>query len=451
MKKIAFLMSIIIVLVSFVPLSIFASNVSVYCNGSPLWFAEGAQIIDGQTFVPVTGLSSAFAFTYYWDASTYTVSLDSSYVDAWIQANNPLMTVAKNGYKYTMQMSAAPRVINGKLYVPLRTISEIFGYSVTWNPYVGAPSINSMTYTAGTIEADDITLNSFAPPQSVNIGSSYILSGTVYSQYGINRLNIMVVDSATGIIEINETAFNINSVSYNLGAIDNRIRFGGLSKGTKELRITVVNGFEGRKTWKYPFTVLQTFLPTPPAPSENVVQITPQYSQPTVSYGPAPAMLWPVPSSGLLTTIFWCDNPACHSNSGKASGHGALDIAANEGADVIAVMDGVVESQGFGTNENHQNGYGNFVRINHGNGYITQYSHLYSIYVIDGQWVSAGQVIGGVGNTGRSTGNHLDFFIIKDGSRVDPLLYLTLHPNIQCWESCDIPYFNAALSARGLR
>ena len=446
MKKIAFFIIIIILLMSFVPLNIFASNVSVYCNGNPLWFAEGAYIIGGQTFVPVTGLSTAFGFVYHWDASTSTVSLDSTYVDAWIQVNNPLMTVAKNGYKQTVQMPAAPQVINGKLYVPVRTISEIFGYSVTWNPMIGAPSINSISYTSGNIEASDITLYSFTAPQSINIGSSYILSGVVYSQYGLNRLNVMVVDVATGIIEINETAFNINNSSYNLAGIDNRIRFGGLSQGAKELRITVVNGFEGRKKFSYQFNILQSYVPEF---SENVVQVTPQYSQPSYSDVGAPMMLWPVPSSGLLTTIFWCDNPACHSNSGKASGHGALDIAANEGADVVAVMDGVVESQGFGTNENHQNGYGNFIRINHGNGYITQYSHLYSIYVTEGQRVTAGQVIGGVGNTGKSTGNHLDFFILKNGVRVDPLLYLTLHPNIQCWEPCDIPYFNAALSSRG--
>ncbi len=442
MKKILLFFCVIAFIFSASPISSMAENTSVYCNGSPLWFAEGPYIIDGNTFVHATGLSSAFAYTYHWDAATSSISMFSPSASAYIQANNPYITVTKNNYTYTMFLSAVPRIINGKFFVPLRTLAEIFEYSVAWNPVVGAASVNSLSYTNGQIESSDISVASFTPPQSISIGSSYILSGTVSSAFGINRLNVKVIDTNTGVAEINETEFNINSLNYNLNSIDSRIRFGGLSIGSKTLQFTVVNGFEGRKVFSYPFIVNRPEVPQ--------TIITPESGNSAqFSADPNAPMLWPVPSSGIVTTIFWCDNPECHSNSGKESGHGAIDISANEGASVIAVMDGVVESQGFGDGENQQTGYGNYIRIDHGNGYITQYSHLYSIYVTDGQKVNAGQIIGGVGNTGKSTGNHLDFFILKDGVRVDPLRYLTPHPNIRCWEDCDLPFFNEALREKG--
>ena len=161
-------------------------------------------------------------------------------------------------------------------------------------------------------------------------------------------------------------------------------------------------------------------------------------------------MLWPVPSSGLITTIFWCDNVFCHSNGGRVNGHSAIDIAASENADVIAVRDGVVISCGFGDYENGHSGYGNYIEVDHGDGVMTQYAHLYSIYVEAGQSVVAGQVIGGVGNTGNSTGNHLDFAIEKNGMRCDPLEYLNIPPDARCYESCDRVYFDKIMSERGI-
>jgi len=247
----------------------------------------------------------------------------------------------------------------------------------------------------------------------------------------LDRVNVKVLDKATTITEINETTFNINSTLYNLSDIDNRIPFGKLSKGAKTLQITCVDKYEQRQQFSYDFTIIE------PQPASSSTSST-------------DTMLWPVPSSGIITTIFWCDNIACHSNEGRVGGHGAIDIAANEGAPVIAVKSGIVKLSGFGTNENQKNGYGNFILLDHGNGLETQYSHLHEIYVTDGQYVNAGDTIGAVGNTGRSTGNHLDFYISKDGVRCDPLYYLNIPANATCYEPCDIKYFNAALASRGI-
>ena len=69
-------------------------------------------------------------------------------------------------------------------------------------------------------------------------------------------------------------------------------------------------------------------------------------------------------------------------------------------------------------------GYGNLIKIQHANGVVTVYGHCSALYVQAGQQVAQGQVIGAVGSTGRSTGNHLHFEIRKDGTALNPQNYL---------------------------
>lgn len=98
--------------------------------------------------------------------------------------------------------------------------------------------------------------------------------------------------------------------------------------------------------------------------------------------------------------------------------HSGIDIGAGHGAAVGAAAGGTVSSTGW------MGGYGNCVLINHGNGVSTRYAHLSQINVSSGQSVSSGQTIGRVGSTGRSTGPHLHFEVIVNGSTRNPLNYL---------------------------
>jgi murein DD-endopeptidase MepM/ murein hydrolase activator NlpD len=64
------------------------------------------------------------------------------------------------------------------------------------------------------------------------------------------------------------------------------------------------------------------------------------------------------------------------------------------------------------------------IEINHGNGYVTRYGHHEELLVTTGDVVKKGQPIGRMGSTGRSTGSHVHFEILKDGQQVDPARYI---------------------------
>jgi len=98
--------------------------------------------------------------------------------------------------------------------------------------------------------------------------------------------------------------------------------------------------------------------------------------------------------------------------------HAGLDFAAPSGTPIYATADGVVQAAGFNTD-----GYGNKVVINHGYGYQTLYGHMVRVKAKVGQRVKRGEVIGYIGSTGKSTGPHCHYEVIKRGTKVDPVYY----------------------------
>jgi murein DD-endopeptidase MepM/ murein hydrolase activator NlpD len=98
--------------------------------------------------------------------------------------------------------------------------------------------------------------------------------------------------------------------------------------------------------------------------------------------------------------------------------HAGLDFAAPSGTPIYATADGVVQAAGFNTD-----GYGNKVVINHGYGYQTLYGHMVRVKARAGQSVKRGEVIGYIGSTGKSTGPHCHYEVIKRGTKVDPVYY----------------------------
>lgn len=98
--------------------------------------------------------------------------------------------------------------------------------------------------------------------------------------------------------------------------------------------------------------------------------------------------------------------------------HGGVDFRGKIGDEVAATADGVVHKAKY------VKGYGKHVIIKHKKGYKTLYGHLSKISVIKGQKVVAGEKIGELGSTGRSTGPHLHYEIIKHGRRINPKKYV---------------------------
>lgn len=98
--------------------------------------------------------------------------------------------------------------------------------------------------------------------------------------------------------------------------------------------------------------------------------------------------------------------------------HKGVDFAGQMGSEVLAVATGVVTRAGPAS------GYGNLVEINHGNGYSTRYGHNQEILVTVGDTVTRGQPIALMGSTGRSTGPHVHFEVLRNGQQIDPLSFI---------------------------
>ena len=104
--------------------------------------------------------------------------------------------------------------------------------------------------------------------------------------------------------------------------------------------------------------------------------------------------------------------------TGRISMHTGVDYRARTGSPVMATADGVV------TMAKKNGSFGLMIEINHGNGFKTRYAHLSKMLVRRGSKIKRGEIIGLVGNTGRSTGSHLHYEVMFKKARRDPLHYV---------------------------
>ena len=120
------------------------------------------------------------------------------------------------------------------------------------------------------------------------------------------------------------------------------------------------------------------------------------------------SFVWPMPGYTYIT---------CYYGDG---GHRGIDIAGGGiyGKPIVAADGGKVIYSDW------MDSYGYCVFIDHGNGYSTRYAHCSSLAVSAGEYVEKGQIVGYVGSTGQSTGNHLHFEVYQNGTRVDPLNFV---------------------------
>ena len=116
--------------------------------------------------------------------------------------------------------------------------------------------------------------------------------------------------------------------------------------------------------------------------------------------------------AGVSSAYGWRTHPI----RGTKQFHRGIDYRGDEGAPVITTADGVVEYAGFHKNS----GFGNYIIVTHANGFKTHYGHLSRIDVKTGDFIEKGKVIGGIGSTGVSSGNHLHYEVSFVQRRLDP-------------------------------
>lgn len=123
---------------------------------------------------------------------------------------------------------------------------------------------------------------------------------------------------------------------------------------------------------------------------------------------------WPVKGGWVSSLFGYRTDPF----TGRRAYHSGMDIAARRQTPIQAAAAGVVVQAG------RDGGYGETVLLQHANGYSTRYAHTHEVLVERGQKIEKGEPIATVGSTGRSTGPHLHFEVLKDGRRVNPKDFL---------------------------
>jgi murein DD-endopeptidase MepM/ murein hydrolase activator NlpD len=158
----------------------------------------------------------------------------------------------------------------------------------------------------------------------------------------------------------------------------------------------------------YAFNLIRnsSLVPSRQAPALGLV--------PSADFGREPVpSIWPV--RGQISAGF---GQRLDPFSGEGVFHSGVDIRTPYGTRVESAGDGIVLQAGF------DSGYGNEIVVDHGFGMTTKYGHLSKIFIVVGQEVKRGQVIGAVGMTGKTTGPHLHYEVIVNDTPVNPMKYL---------------------------
>ena len=228
-------------------------------------------------------------------------------------------------------------------------------------------------------------------PQMTETGYNMYVGDELVIGQERQYLPVKVIYTETYQVEVPYETITTESDEYDWGTTKT-ITQG--SNGLKEVvaDVTYENGVEiGREILQE--TMLQEVV------NEEVVKGT-RLKDGSVAATATGTIMWPVPNYRYVSR--W-----------MSSSHKGADICAAYGTAILAADSGVVTASGYNA---AGSGYGYSIIINHGNGMTTLYAHCAELYVSAGTYVSQGQVIGAVGSTGQSTGNHCHFEIRINGA-----------------------------------
>lgn len=220
----------------------------------------------------------------------------------------------------------------------------------------------------------------------------------------INSLKVKTVSTLTTDVSVAYTVRQVktNSKPQGYSQVTTAGKYG---KTRKTEEIVTLNGEENSRT-----VLSQQELS---APVEKVITI-----------GTAPVKISATERANVSSAGFICPLSVgkykVSSYYGDGRNHKGVDLSANKGVAIFAAASGVVTYAGY------KGDYGYNVVIDHGNGFKTRYAHASALCVSSGDTVSQGDMIAAVGSTGYSTGNHLHFEVIVNGTRVNPAPYIGL-------------------------
>jgi hypothetical protein len=303
----------------------------------------------------------------------------------------PVPGMAEMPPQAEMAFGGIPRLADVHTTIPSRPRQEVIKYTV-----LAGDSVFGI--------ADKFGLK----PETVLWGNYYILLDDPHALQPDQELNILPVDGTYHEWQVGE---GLNGISQYYGVAPEDI----LNYPANNLDPATIGDFAN------PNIEPGTWLVIPGGRREYIVWSAPlgiTRENPASARVLGPGACDPVSGGAVgFGTFIWPANN--HYLSGfdyrPDANHWGIDIAGNDGEGVYATDAGVVVYAGW-----NNYGYGNMIMVDHGNDFQSLYAHLSGISVLCGQSVGQGDVIGAIGNTGRSTGSHLHFEIRAISSWVNP-------------------------------
>ncbi len=249
-----------------------------------------------------------------------------------------------------------------------------------------------------------------------------MIGGVIFSSSGFVRWSLLRVENIALRSENRSLKQKIEHLRKEIGflrermdsifEINNQLRLAmGLPEVPEDIKYMGMGGYIDRDTVKNELESIRNLVNMEYRDLQNLKKMV-QEKQEELKYTPSI-----LPSYGYMTSGFGYRRDPF---TGRVKFHEGLDISAPTGTPVYAPADGIVTFVGI------RNGYGLTVEIKHGDRYITRYAHLSESLVRVGQRVQRGDMIARVGNSGRSTGPHLHYEVLKDGVPVNPKRFIIL-------------------------
>lgn len=318
--------------------------------------------------------------------------------------------------KLKLTLTVADKLDNARKLADLiieNTDDIVSGSALTVNgeiiACVESNDLNSLLEAKRTAYYVEGAENSASFVEDVKVESGYYLKDDIQDTAIVTDIiNGLQVKTVSTVVTDTAIAFKtqkVNTDTQNLGyyAVTTKGK-NGLSRKTEV--VESLNGEVNSRT-ELSYEVI----------SEPVTQV--------ITVGTAPVIISATEKANISSAGFICPLSkgkfVISAYYGDGRNHKGIDLAANRGVAIFAAASGKVTYAGY------DGDYGYNVVIDHGNGFSTRYAHASALCVSKGQTVSQGDMIAAVGSTGYSTGNHLHFEVIVNGTRVNPAPYIGLN------------------------